>query len=580
MTIAPRAAHETIAALTAPSSPFEISEWDLDGARYRAYAHAATTLPQLLSAVRAHGNRDFLIFDGQRTSFEEFVHDVDALAAALQLEFGVRRGDRVAIAMRNCPDWMMVFVAATFIGAVVVPVNSWGSAEELEYTINDCGATLLAADSTRARLAADFVDHTSIDILFSDVESAFDDLPAAVAATLRIHRIDDVVTAHRGHQYEAAAPDPGDVALLMYTSGSTGRPKGVIIRHVAIGQAMMNMVFLGAVVVRLGDGTEPRATATGEAQLVTVPLFHATGLLSGFLLPCVVGHKVALMRKWDAEIAMDIIATEKITTITSVPAIVKDLLTHPKLGDHDLSSITRVAAGGAATPADMPDLLRDKLGIVSRSAGYGMTETTAVGAAMTGPLAELKPLSSGIPSPIIECRAADGTGAILDSGLDGEIQLRGITVTPGYWQRDDVTAEAFTADGWLRTGDIGHLDDDGFLHITGRIKDIVIRGGENIAPNEIENAAYRHPAVKEAAVFGVPDDMMGEELAMVWQPRPGAELTEDEMRRHLHQLLPKFKVPKYITLSPEALPRNVSEKIDRRRLQRECSTNQTRPTTD
>ena len=567
MTITPNAAHETIAALTAPSGPLEVSERDLDGAQYRAYAHAATTLPDLLSALRGHGDNDFLIFDGQRTSFEQFINDVDALAAALQHQYGVRSGDRVAIAMRNCPDWMTVFVAATFIGAIVVPVNSWGSAEELEYTMSDCGAKVLAADSARACLAADFGDNTSIDILFSEVESALDELPTPVAAKLRIHRIDDVVTTFRGREYEAAAPGPDDVALLMYTSGSTGRPKGVIIRHIALGQAIMNMMFLGAVTMTLSDGNEPRAAATGEAQLVTVPLFHATGLLSGFLLPCVVGHKVALMRRWDAEIAMGIIATEKITQITSVPAIVKDLLTHPKLGDYDLSSIMRVAAGGAATPADIPDLLRDKLGIVSRSAGYGMTETTAVGAAMSGTLAELKPLSCGIPSPIIECRAVDESGAILDAGQDGEIQLRGITVTPGYWHRDEVTAEAFTPDGWIRTGDIGHVDGDGFLHITGRIKDIVIRGGENIAPTEIENAAYRHPAVKEAAVFGVPDDVMGEELAMVWQPRPGVLLTEDEMRRHLHKLLPKFKVPKYITLSPDALPRNASEKIDRRKLQ-------------
>lgn len=580
MTIAPRAVHETIAHLTAPSSPLQVSERVLDGACYRAYTHAAATMADLLSAARAHGDRDFLIFDGQRTSFEQFMNDVDALAAALQHQFGVRSGDRVAIAMRNCPNWLMVFAAATFVGAIVVPVNSWGSAEELEYTINDCGASVLAADSTRTALAADFVNRKSIAILFSGVESAVSDLPAAVAAKLRIHPIDDVVAAHRGQQTHVTAPAPDDVGLLMYTSGSTGRPKGVIIRHIAIGQAMMNMMFLGALTMALSDGSEPPGAATQEAQLVTVPLFHTTGLLSGFLLPCMVGHKVALIRKWDAETAMRIIADENITTITSVPAILKDLLTHPKLGGYDLSSITRVAAGGAAMPADLPGLIRDKLGIVSRATGYGMTETTGVGAAMSGPLAELKPLSCGIPSPIIECRAIDTAGTVMQPGQDGEIQLRGVTVTPGYWERDDLSIEAFTADGWLHTGDIGHVDEDGFLHITGRIKDIVVRGGENIAPNEIENVVYRHPAVKEAAVFGVPDDAMGEELAMVYQPRPGATLTEDEVRRHMHQLLPKFKVPKYITLSPQALPRNASEKIDRRRLQRDCSVDQAQSRAD
>lgn len=580
MTNAARAIDDAITNLTAPSGPFEISQRVLDGAYYRTFAHAATTLPQVLSPLRAHGDRDFLSFEGQRTSFDQFINDVDALAAALRHEFGVRSGDRVAIAMRNCPDWMTVFVAATFIGAIVVPVNSWGSAEELEYTITDCGASVLAADSTRAGLAADFVGRNSIDVLFSDVESAFGDLPAAVVAKLRINRIEDVIAVHRGRQYQAGAPLPEDVAMLLYTSGSTGRPKGVIYRHIAIGQAMMNMMLWGALTMALSDGLEPRGAATGEAQLLTVPLFHATGLLSGFLLPCMVGHKVALVRKWDAETAMRIIATEGITAITSVPAILKDLLTHPKLGDYDLSSITRVAAGGSATPADLPDLLRDKLGIVARAAGYGMTETTGIGSAMSGPLAELKPLSSGILSPIIECRGADSSGAIVEPGQEGEIQLRGVTVTPGYWQRDDLTAEAFTADGWLRTGDIGHVDDDGFLHITGRIKEIVVRGGENIAPNEIEDAVYRHPAVKDAAVFGVPDDVMGEELAMVCQPRPDAILTEVELRQHLRQILPKFKVPKYIMLSPDPLPRNISEKIDRRRLQRDWASIQTSSRTD
>jgi long-chain acyl-CoA synthetase len=265
---------------------------------------------------------------------------------------------------------------------------------------------------------------------------------------------------------------------------------------------------------------------------------------------------------------MEVIEREKITMLATVPAILKDLLTHPRFDEHDLTSVSRVAAAGAATPSDLPGLLREKLGIVSRSSGYGMTETASVCATISGPVFDLKPLACGVLSPIIELRVTDTDGAVVSSTEDGEIQLRGVTVTPGYWQLDDMTREAFTVDGWLRTGDLGHLDEDGFLHITGRIKEIVIRGGENISPIEIENVAYRHPAVKEVAVFGVADDAMGEELAMVCHPQPGAALTEDGLREHLRITLPAFKVPRYITLTDAPLPRNASEKIHRLALRR------------
>jgi long-chain acyl-CoA synthetase len=272
------------------------------------------------------------------------------------------------------------------------------------------------------------------------------------------------------------------MAMLLYTSGSTGHPKGVIYCHISVGQALMHMMLAGFLPLEFSGPIELRGGATTEAQLVTVPLFHATGLFSGFLLPCAVGQKVVLLRKWDAVTAMQTIQNEKVTMVATVPAILKDLLTHPRFDDFDLSSISRVAAAGAATPAGLPELLRDRLGIENRSAGYGMTETASVCATMSGPVFDLKPMAAGIISPIIDLRAVDSAGNVLQSGSEGEIQLRGVTITPGYWQRDDLTEEAFTPDGWLRTGDLGSVDADGFLHITGRIKEIVIRGGENIAP--------------------------------------------------------------------------------------------------
>jgi long-chain acyl-CoA synthetase len=260
---------------------------------------------------------------------------------------------------------------------------------------------------------------------------------------------------------------------------------------------------------------------------------------------------------------MRAIEAERVTMLASVPAIFKDLLTHPRFDDYDCSSISRTSLAGAATPADLPGLMEAKLGGAPKSTGWGMTESGAVGSTMSGAVFDLKPASAGIRSPIIEVRAVDADGRPQPRGVEGELQLRGITVTPGYWNLPDQTAEAFADDGWLRTGDVGMLDDDDFVVITGRIKEIVIRGGENIAPIEIENVAYRHPAAKEVAVFGVPDEAMGEELAIVCHRQPSSTLTESELREFLIAGLPKFKVPRYMSITDEPLPRNASEKIHR-----------------
>jgi long-chain acyl-CoA synthetase len=563
VTLTPDLVHEAVRRFTAADGIFAVTEQQVAGVPRRVFTHAAPTVLDILSSGRGHGGADFLVFADQRWTFEQFFADVDALAAVLQRDIGVKPGDRIAIAMRNCPDWVLIFAAAVHVGAVAVLINSWGSAEELEFTLRDSDPTVLAADLPRTRLAANALRQRRTTVLFSDVDGGPQHLADGSVADLEARPIRDAIAAGRGRDYATAQPAPEDMAMLLYTSGSTGHPKGVVYRHVSVGQALMHMMLVGFLALEFGGPVELRGGATVEAQLVTVPLFHATGLFSGFLLPCAVGQKVALLRKWDAVTAMRTIQTEKITMLSTVPAILKDLLTHPRLDDFDLSSVSRVAAAGAATPTGLPELLRDKLGIENRSSGYGMTETASVCATMSGPVFDLKPLAAGIVSPIVDLRVVDEQGNALPSEQEGEIQLRGVTITPGYWRRDDLTQEAFTPDGWLRTGDLGNIDRDGFLHISGRIKEIVIRGGENIAPIEIENVAYRHPSVKEVAVFGVPDDLMGEELAMVCHPQPGSALTEDGLRQHLLNALPTFKVPKYLALTDKPLPRNVSEKIHR-----------------
>jgi long-chain acyl-CoA synthetase len=554
------AVRQVLDRLTAAGQPFEVRERTVTGEPARAFVHAATTAVAVLDGMRGHQGADFVVSGEHRWTYGEFFADVDALAATLQADLGVHPGDRVAIAMRNGPDWLITFAAAATIGAVVVPLNSWGSSEDLEFTLSNCGAKVLAADLPRLQLAASTVASSCLAVLFSDIDGPSEDLAALVPATAA-QTIGQAIASGRDREYAADRPDPADAAMLLYTSGSTGRPKGVITRHVAIGQVLMNMVLSGLIAAELG-GTA-HANVEAVAHLVTVPLFHATGLFGGFLLPGLLGQKIVLMRKWHAEQAMATIERERVTMLSSVPAILKDLATHPRLCEFDLSSISRTALAGAATPAGLPELLRDRLGVTGRATGYGMTESGSVGSAMSGPVFDLKPTSAGLVSPIIDVRVGDGSGQPLAWGAEGELQLRGITVTPGYWGAPDLTREAFTSDGWLRTGDLGRVDADGFLHVTGRLKEIVIRGGENIWPIEIENVAYRHRDAKEVAVFAVPDEVLGEELAMVCHRQPGSHLDESELRSHLSTVLPKFKVPRYITVTDTPLPRNASEKIHR-----------------
>ena len=311
-----------------------------------------------------------------------------------------------------------------------------------------------------------------------------------------------------------------------------------------------------------------RAGAERETALLTVPLFHATGLVAGLLMPLQLGHKVVMMPRWDALEALRLIQDEKVTGLTSVPTIVQSLLAHPQFGEFDTRSLFRVSLAGAATPTGLPELIETRIQGPSRSTGWGMTETLSVGATMSGAIYDLNPASAGLCSPLLEMRFVDSGGQVLPEGETGELQVRGITVCAGYWNHPQ--ASAAIRDGeWMRTGDLACIDEAGFLHIVGRIKEIVIRGGENIYPGEIEQAAYELEQVCEAVVFGVPDAQMGEELAMVVYASAGAALTPERLRVFLEGRLARYKVPRYIELVSEPLPQNASGKLFKRRLRDE-----------
>jgi long-chain acyl-CoA synthetase len=541
--------------LTAPGAFFEVEEIDFAGARCRAYKHAPKSAVEIMNNARNHGDLEFLVYEGQRYSYNDFFALADAFAAQLQGDFEIGKGDRVAIAMRNNAEWMIAYTAATLAGAIVVPVNSWGKAAELEYAVSDCGAEVLVCDEARYSLVAERLPTLNIAVIVVPASDAFQ-RPADVAL------FEDVLSTGEGQRFTPPAVTPEDPALILYTSGSTGFPKGVLHRHAPIGQAIMNMMFLGLLVAEFEGGPRPyRGGADRETPMLTVPLFHGTGLLGGFYMPLMLGQKVVMMYKWDSSRALQLIEQEHVTSLSTVPAILLDLLKHPDYDRHDTRSLMRISAAGAATPAGLPQLISARIDNPSRSAGYGMTETLAVGATMSGALFDLHPDAAGVVSPIMEMRFVGSDGQPVSPGLPGEIQLRGICCTPGYWEKDEANRQTFDADGWMNTGDVGLLDDDGYLYITGRIKEIVIRGGENIYPGEIEQAAYEHPLVREVVVFGEPDEAMGEELVMVAYTNPGDGLTEDGLREFLGRRLAGYKVPRTITLTDKPLPRNASEKL-------------------
>ena len=554
MALTPADVHNKKREITAEGGLVEMEPVLLDGYTYQAYKHAPKTLVEVFTAARAHGDLEFIVYEGQRYSYAEFFQQVDALAASLQADFAVARGSRVAIAMRNNPAWAVTYAAVTLIGGVVVPINSWGKTEELRYAMEDSQSMLLVCDEPRLDLIESLLPELGVTALL--VEGA-----AARPPSGNVRAFDEVVAAGQGRDYEIPQLSGEDSCVILYTSGSTGFPKGVLHRHIAMCQSLMNMFFLGFLLMELEGAREFKGGAERETPMLTVPLFHATGLLSGLLLPIHTAQKVVIMYKWDAGRALELIQQEKITGLASVPAVIQDLLYHPDFDNYNTESLIRVSAAGAATPAGLPELIRKKCGEPSRSAGWGMTETVAVGATMSGVVFDLSPDSAGIVSPIVDMRFVDDKGNVQDPLTGGEMEVYSVTCTPGYWHKPEANAETFDENRWMKTGDVGRIDEDGFLHITGRIKEIVIRGGENIYPGEIEQAVYELPAVKENVVFGVPDEAMGEELALVLYLNPGESMSEEELRIYLKGRLASYKVPKHIRFWDHPLPQNASGKL-------------------
>jgi long-chain acyl-CoA synthetase len=550
---------EVRAALCAPGQFFEIETVEIRGEPTRAWKNAPRSLGAvLIQGAEAAGERGFLVLEDERISHERHLHLAERFAASI-VELGVRKGDRVAIAMRNLPEWSVAFFGAAMAGAIAVPVNAFGTGEELAFAITDADATVVVADGERlerlAGASSTLADRAVIGTRLDDRNGRYE-LPA------------DVITFGELLENDRKAPavdiEPDDLATIFYTSGTTTRPKGVLGTHRNICSNLISMMFAGARTL-LRDGAA-RSHAGPPVQLLSVPLFHATGCHSMLLGQAFFGGTLIFMRRWDVEVALDLIERERVTSFSGVPSMLWDVLNSPTLDRRDLSSVGNFGGGGAASPPALVRRIHERFPETGSATGYGLTETSSITASIGGNDYLERPGSVGVPVPICEVRIVAPDGRNAPVGETGEIWIKGSNVVPGYWQRPDETQATFTH-GWLHSGDIGRLDDEGFLYIVDRAKDIVIRGGENISTLEVESVLFEHQAVVDAAVFATPHATLGEEVAAVVCLLPGSGATPEVLREHAAGRLATHKVPAHVWIAEDPLPRGDTGKVLKRVIQ-------------
>jgi long-chain acyl-CoA synthetase len=556
------------AILTAAGAPFEMEERSIRCVQTRVWKNAPPTLRDLFLLSRKFGERTFIVHGDERVSYEEFARAALAIAEALQAA-GLKKGDRVAIAMRNLPEWPAAFFGCQLAGGVATLLNAWWTGAELEYGLNDSGAKFAFVDPERfERITEHLQNCAALQRIF--VCRGRDDVAHPKAGKLE-SILGDIKSwwLLPDRPLPAVPLDPEDDATILYTSGTTGKPKGAVGSHRNTCTSVLIRPYLQArSFLRRGEPIPvPDPKAPPKSALLAVPLFHVTGCQASMIPMLAIGGKLVLMHKWDAELAMQLIERERITGAGGVPTIAWQLIEHPALGKYDLSSLENFSYGGAPAATELVRRVKEKFPGAVPGTGWGMTE---VSGAFTGNQAEdylLRPDSCGPAIPVGDMKIADPNGHALPAGAVGELWVKGPNVVRGYWRNPKATAETFV-DGWLRTGDIARLDDEGFCYILDRAKDMLIRGGENIYCIEVESALYEHPAVIDAAVVAVPHRTLGEEPGAVVTLKEGMGASEKELRAFVAERLAAFKVPVKIVFSADMLPRNATGKVRKNELKR------------
>ena len=550
-------------------TPFELTETEVFGVKMEVFKNAPPNLALALQGARAHGDATFLLYEGERYSFARVMDEVDGLAHLLVNTYGVKKGDRVAVAMRNYPEWIISFAAIISVGAVNVSFNAWWTEDEMKFALEDSGAKVLIGDQQRIDTAHHVARAMGVKMLIARPETEvgpdIDEWSQAVKTGL-------------GPLVADIQPD--DDCTILYTSGTTGRPKGAVSTHRAVVNSLMAFSARNGV-LSLASDPEDKLMSQSEfptSFILIVPLFHVTGCVPVMLSCFVAGLKLVIMYKWDAGKALPIIQEERITNFVGVPTQSWDLVNHPDFDKYDTTSLKAVGGGGAPAPATLVDKVAKSIKKGGPQLGYGMTETNAFGPGNTGKFYTDRPTSTGRAIRPMQLAVWDPvTKKPLGPNEYGEIMMFGPMLIRGYWNRPDATAETIE-NGWLHTGDGGYIDDEGFLYIKDRIKDMILRGGENVFCTEVEGSIYEHPAVYEAAVFGVPHERLGEEVAVAIFPKEGAAFTAEDLWKFLDGKISSFKVPNHVVVMNEPLPRNAAGKFLKTALRDGVANGSLRPT--
>ena len=542
---------------------FHKSAIEQHGITYPVFTHAPGTVIDMLRQNRAaHGDGldDYLVYENERWSYDSFCHDVCVLAERLKSEFGMAQGDRVAVAMRNFPEMLLLLLAIPAAGGVVVLLNGWWTTSELEYALDDCGAKLAFADEERFDRLLPLKESRALSLVAVRFEQEG-------FSTYRPEGKTGPVVVH----WPEDAPNPDDDFAIMYSSGTTGEPKGVVLTHRGAVAASYSWLMSAAIAPLMMDPqTRAQRVVRPQSLLIVTPLFHVTATHPMFLLSIPLGAKVTLMYKWDPLKAADLIENEQVTRFLGVPTQTEDLLQAIEGSDRNLDTLSFLSSGGAKRPAAQVKPLQDRFPQAAIASGWGMTETNGLGLGISGPTYLARPEAAGQPYPCLqEVKIVDEEGDTLPLGEVGELTVKSIANMRCYLNKPEATREVLQ-NGWLRTGDLAQMDDEGFVTIVDRKKNIIIRGGENIACLEVEGALHKHPDIIEAVVFSVPHARLGEAVGAAVQTGPDASLTEDAVGRFLSEHLAAFKIPAHYWFSSDPLARGATGKTDRKSIQAAC----------
>ena len=546
------------AELTAPGAPFEVAEIEVRGEMLRAFRNAPPDVRAVWLSTAAFGPRDYLVYGDERITYAQ-AHGQVASIANWMLAHGVQPGDRAAIAMRNYPEWMLIYWACACIGVAAVGMNAWWTASEMAYGLADARPKVLFADGERiARIAEQPGMLGDATLVATRTET----LPEGATPWAE-------VIAEGGDMPDVAVDPDADVCIF-YTSGTTGFPKGAQLTHRGCVSNLLNIAFSGQVHTlatqrATGIAPDPTAPVPIPVTLITTPLFHVAANNCAAYATTAGGGKMVLMHRWDATEALRLVEREGVSAVSGVPVMARELVTHPDFARYDTASLLTVGGGGAQLQPDLVAKIDAAVATARPNTAYGMTETCGIITAVSGDFFADKPSSCGRAMPTFDTRIVGDDGEEVPAGEQGELWVKGAPVIKGYINRPEATAESIT-NGWLHTGDVARVDEDGFIFLIDRKKDMVLRGGENIYCAEVEATIHQHPGVAECCVFGVPDDRLGEEVGVALVARAGEAFTAETLRGHLDGLIARHKIPRYVWILTTPLPRNASGKFLKRAL--------------